>query len=124
MTSSVHTIATQQPEYYQYAHSDCVSPDLRSVRYGLGAALRACARRLPVQRVGRRYLATDSTATELKRTVLYDEHVLLGGKMVPFAGYALPVQYKDSIINSHMHCRTVRQRDCTAAASLRRRRFS
>src|SRR5689334_3398342 len=25
--------------------------------------------------------------------------------MVPFAGYALPVQYKDSLINSHMHCR-------------------
>ena len=25
--------------------------------------------------------------------------------MVPFAGYALPVQYKDSLINSHLHCR-------------------
>ena len=39
--------------------------------------------------------------------MLYEEHVALGGKMVPFAGYALPVQYKDSLINSHMHCRTV-----------------
>ena len=39
--------------------------------------------------------------------MLYEDHVALGGKMVPFAGYALPVQYKDSLINSHMHCRTV-----------------
>ena len=54
-----------------------------------------------------RSLATDASAQELKRTVLYEDHVALGGKMVPFAGYALPVQYKDSLINSHMHCRTV-----------------
>jgi aminomethyltransferase len=49
--------------------------------------------------------AADSSAP-LLRTALYEEHVKLGGKMVPFAGYALPVQYKDSLINSHMHCRT------------------
>ena len=55
-----------------------------------------------------RALATNASAgTELKRTVLYDDHVALGGKMVPFAGYALPVQYKDSLISSHLHCRSV-----------------
>lgn len=41
-----------------------------------------------------------------RKTALFDIHTSLGGKMVPFAGYQLPVQYKDSIINSHMHCRT------------------
>lgn len=47
---------------------------------------------------------SSSTGT-LHRTVLYDEHVKLGGKIVPFAGYELPVQYKDGMIDSHTHCR-------------------
>ena len=37
----------------------------------------------------------------LKRTPLYHEHVTLGGKMVPFAGYEMPVHYKDGIIAEH-----------------------
>jgi len=45
-----------------------------------------------------------SSETE-KKTALYDLHVELGGKMVPFAGYLLPVQYSDGVINSHLHCR-------------------
>ena len=32
--------------------------------------------------------------SELKKTSLYDEHIELGGKMVDFAGWALPVQYE------------------------------
>ena len=28
-----------------------------------------------------------------RKTPLYDLHVELGGKIVPFAGYLLPVQY-------------------------------
>jgi aminomethyltransferase len=31
--------------------------------------------------------------TPLSRTPLYDAHVALGARMVPFAGYAMPVQY-------------------------------
>ncbi len=31
---------------------------------------------------------------DLKKTALYDTHVRLGAKMVPFAGYAMPVQYR------------------------------
>lgn len=31
---------------------------------------------------------------DLKKTALYDTHVRLGAKMVPFAGYSMPVQYK------------------------------
>ena len=29
----------------------------------------------------------------LKQTALYDKHVSLGAKMVPFAGYDMPLQY-------------------------------
>jgi len=39
------------------------------------------------------------------KTALYDLHLEIGGKIVPFAGYALPVQYKESIINNHLHVR-------------------
>ena len=37
---------------------------------------------------------------ELRRTALYDLHVALGARMVPFAGYAMPVQY-DGILAEH-----------------------
>ena len=40
---------------------------------------------------------------ELK-TPLYDEHVLLKGKIVPFAGYLLPVQY-EGVIKEHLAVR-------------------
>ena len=41
---------------------------------------------------------------ELK-TPLYDVHVAEGGKIVPFAGYLLPVQYKTGVIKEHMAVR-------------------
>jgi glycine cleavage system T protein (aminomethyltransferase) len=37
----------------------------------------------------------------LKRTPLYDEHVRLGGKMVPFAGFEMPVQYPTGSTAEH-----------------------
>ena len=40
------------------------------------------------------------------QTPLYDVHVKSGGKMVPFAGYILPVQYKTGVIKEHMAVRT------------------
>lgn len=44
---------------------------------------------------------------QLERTALYDLHKELGGKMVPYAGYALPLQYSaDSVIESHLHTRS------------------
>jgi aminomethyltransferase len=43
--------------------------------------------------------------TPLKHTPLYDLHVDLGAKMVPFAGYAMPVQYSGGIISEHLHTR-------------------
>jgi aminomethyltransferase len=41
----------------------------------------------------------------LKRTPLYAQHVALGAKMVPFAGYAMPVQYPLGILKEHLHTR-------------------
>lgn len=43
--------------------------------------------------------------TDLKRTPLYDLHVSLGAKMVPFTGYEMPVQYKLGVMKEHLHCR-------------------
>ena len=42
---------------------------------------------------------------ELK-TPLYDAHVKAGGKMVPFAGYILPVQYGTGVNKEHLAVRT------------------
>lgn len=42
---------------------------------------------------------------DLKKTPLYDLHVELGARMVPFAGYAMPVQYADGIMAEHLHTR-------------------
>jgi aminomethyltransferase len=41
----------------------------------------------------------------LKTTPLDSLHRELGGKMVPFAGYAMPVQYPAGILTEHLHCR-------------------
>uniref|UniRef100_A0A8W4FF04 Aminomethyltransferase, mitochondrial n=1 Tax=Sus scrofa TaxID=9823 RepID=A0A8W4FF04_PIG len=41
----------------------------------------------------------------LRRTPLYDFHLAHGGKMVAFAGWSLPVQYRDSHVDSHLHTR-------------------
>lgn len=41
----------------------------------------------------------------LKLTPLNDEHVALGGKMVPFAGYSMPVQYPTGIKAEHVAVR-------------------
>ena len=42
---------------------------------------------------------------ELSRTGLFDLHVELGAKMVPFAGYEMPVQYPMGVMKEHLHCR-------------------
>ena len=40
-----------------------------------------------------------------RRTPLYALHLELGGKMVPFAGYEMPVQYPAGILKEHLHTR-------------------
>ena len=41
----------------------------------------------------------------MKKTPLYDEHVKLGARMVPFGGWDMPVQYA-GILKEHDHTRT------------------
>ena len=40
-------------------------------------------------------------AEALKRTPLTVAHTAAGGRMVPFAGYEMPVQYADGILAEH-----------------------
>jgi aminomethyltransferase len=55
-------------------------------------------------------MAETDAAPALRRTPLYAMHVRLGARMVPFAGFEMPVQYPGGIIREHLHTR--------AAASL------
>jgi aminomethyltransferase len=41
----------------------------------------------------------------LLKTPLHDLHVRLGARLVPFAGYAMPVQYSEGLMAEHKHCR-------------------
>ena len=45
------------------------------------------------------------TSDSLLETPLAALHRALGGRMVPFAGYAMPVQYPAGIMAEHLHCR-------------------
>src|SRR5690606_29213645 len=49
----------------------------------------------------------ENMAERLKRTPLYEAHVRAGAKIVPFAGYEMPVQYPTGIIQEH---KAVRER--------------
>ncbi len=42
---------------------------------------------------------------ELHRTPLDLLHARLGARMVPFAGYSMPVQYPTGVLKEHLHCR-------------------
>jgi aminomethyltransferase len=44
-------------------------------------------------------------AEQLRRTPLHGLHVELGAKMVPFAGYEMPVQYPAGVLKEHLHTR-------------------
>ena len=58
-------------------------------------------------------MKTEQAATAdqaLKRTPLHALHLELGARMVPFAGYDMPVQYPAGVLKEHLHTR--------AAASL------
>src|SRR5678816_4119374 len=50
-------------------------------------------------------MTTTDTGATLKRTPLHDIHVALGAKMVPFAGYEMPVQYPTGITAEHQAVR-------------------
>ena len=43
---------------------------------------------------------------EVQKTALYNLHKSLGAKFVPFAGYEMPIQYKDGIVKEHISTRS------------------
>jgi aminomethyltransferase len=45
-------------------------------------------------------------SSALKQTPLHALHLARGGKMVPFAGYDMPVQYSTGVLREHLHTRT------------------
>ena len=47
----------------------------------------------------------EDMANDLNITALNDLHHELGAKMVPFAGYEMPVQYGLGVLKEHLHCR-------------------
>jgi aminomethyltransferase len=50
-------------------------------------------------------LARDSETSSLNRTPLHALHLARGAKMVPFAGYEMPVQYSSGVMKEHLHTR-------------------
>ena len=58
---------------------------------------------------------------ELKRTPLFDLHRELGARLVPFAGWEMPVQYAAGILAEHLHCRASAACPRRACTNSRRR---
>lgn len=57
----------------------------------------------------KRTFAAEASSELLVKTALYDLHKELGGDMVPFAGYELPVLYKGEnggVMKEHLWCRS------------------
>jgi aminomethyltransferase len=50
-------------------------------------------------------MAESNAVAALRHTPLLAMHVQLGARMVPFAGYDMPVHYRDGIIKEHLHTR-------------------
>ena len=48
---------------------------------------------------------SDSDQQQLLSTPLLELHRQWGAKLVPFAGYEMPVQYADGIMSEHLHTR-------------------
>jgi aminomethyltransferase len=49
---------------------------------------------------------SDHRAAGLARLKLHDLHLSLGARMVPFAGYEMPVQYEAGVMAEHLHTRS------------------
>ena len=50
-------------------------------------------------------MSATATDTALLKTPLHDLHLELGARMVPFAGYTMPVQYPAGLMAEHLHTR-------------------
>ncbi len=50
-------------------------------------------------------MSDNDQSTSLKKTALFARHDELGARMVPFAGYSMPVQYPAGVLKEHLHTR-------------------
>lgn len=50
-------------------------------------------------------MSVETSPTTLFHTPLHELHVGLGARMVPFAGYEMPVQYGPGVLKEHLHTR-------------------
>ena len=48
---------------------------------------------------------TSAMSSDLRTTPLFALHQRLGARMVPFAGYSMPVQYPQGLMTEHLHTR-------------------
>ena len=49
--------------------------------------------------------ANGTQSDPIKTTSLYDRHIALGAKIVPFTGYSMPLNYPAGILAEHLHTR-------------------
>src|SRR5436190_6408248 len=69
---------------------------------GLWDGSRDCPRCRP----GALSMVAASAETPLHHTPLFQLQLSRGGKMVPFAGYEMPVQFTPGVLKEHLHTRT------------------
>src|SRR5947209_18403214 len=60
----------------------------------------------PAARRSRIMLAVDPKSEPLLITPLHALHIARGGKLVPFAGYEMPVQFPAGVLKEHLHTRS------------------
>ncbi|KAJ1674553.1 hypothetical protein EV182_003048 [Spiromyces aspiralis] len=83
-----------------------LSSTARALRGPLVAARSQLLRPATASTVARRGYASSQGKEEPKKTALYDLHLENGAKMVPFAGWSMPVQYSNmGALASHLHTR-------------------
>ncbi|MFZ8938968.1 MAG: glycine cleavage system aminomethyltransferase GcvT, partial [Burkholderiaceae bacterium] len=51
-------------------------------------------------------MSSSESSAPLLTTALHALHLEAGARMVPFAGYDMPVQYPSGLMAEHTHCRT------------------
>ena len=82
-----------------------VDDRVRAGEFSQGPRQRGHRRTLGVRSVGGDRVPPGDAASLLRRTPLYPLHQSLGARMVPFAGYEMPVQYPAGILAEHLHTR-------------------
>ena len=107
MSSSIRNALKKATTFSTFCATNSSSSSGWASRFGCAAAVVESSRNHHQSKnlggIFKRRYADDAG---LKKTVLYDFHVKNGGKMVEFAGFSMPIQYKDSIMEATQHCRT------------------